>query len=151
MTTIRATPLARDALQALIETLEAAGLPTVDVLEGGRRFFRFDDRRLVGFAGIEGRGPDCLLRSVVVVASRRGTGVGAALIEALETQAAFQGIERLHLLTATARAFFERCGYRMADRTTAPAAVASSAEFRSLCPASASYLVKTIGRVDAAA
>ena len=151
MNTIRVTHIAGDALHELIAVLDAAKLPTVDILNGGRDFFRFEDHALVGFAGIEGNGPDRLLRSVVVVPSRRSVGAGSALVAALERLAVSQGVERLHLLTTTARAFFERCGYRMAERTTAPTAVTGSAEFRSLCPASASYLVKTIGGADAAA
>ena len=75
--------------------------------------------------------------------SRRGEGHGRRLVDHLERIAAGP-VERLHLLTTTAAAFFRALGYEPADRETAPAAIAASAEFRGLCPASASYLVKVM-------
>ncbi len=151
MNTLRAIPIAPEALHELVAALEAAHLPTSDVRDEARRFFRFDDTSTLGFAGIEGAGADRLLRSVVVLPSRRHAGAGIALVAALERLARSQGIERLHLLTTTAQPFFERCGFTIADRASAPAAIAASREFRSLCPSSAAYLVKSIGGVDAAA
>jgi amino-acid N-acetyltransferase len=41
------------------------------------------------------------------------------------------------LLTQTAEVFFANRGYRRIGRADAPQAVQASAEFRSLCPASA--------------
>lgn len=151
MNTIHVTPLARDALHELIAALDAAGLPTTDVLDDGRLFFRFDDTSTLGFAGIEGVGADRLLRSVVVLPSRRHAGAGVALVGALEHLARSHGVDRLHLLTTTARPFFERCGFTIADRASAPPAIAASREFRNLCPSSAAYLVKSIGGPDAVA
>ena len=73
----------------LIAALEAAGLPTDDLHEPGRRFFRFeDDAGLIGYGGLEQIGPDALIRSMVVVDDRRGAGLGAALLSWLETETA---------------------------------------------------------------
>jgi N-acetylglutamate synthase-like GNAT family acetyltransferase len=48
------------------------------------------------------------------------------------------------LLTQTARDFFAHLGYRVIDRSEAPEEVQGSEEFRSLCPASATCMVKMI-------
>jgi N-acetylglutamate synthase-like GNAT family acetyltransferase len=141
------TRLDPDALSDLAAMLAGAGLPVADLAEPDRLFFRFDDHgRLFGFAGLEGDdNDDRLLRSLVVAADRRREGVGMAILVALEQQAAMLDIRRLHLLTMTAAGFFKANGYVAADRLTAPPIIAASREFTALCPASAAYLVKTLG------
>ena len=48
----------------LQDALKAAGLPTDDLSESGRVFFRFADQgHIVGFGGLERHGQDTLLRS----------------------------------------------------------------------------------------
>ncbi len=75
----------------LIATLEAAGLPTDDLHEPDRRFYRFeDDAGLIGYGGLEQVGPDALIRSMVVVDDRRGGGLGAEVLSWLEARAAEQ-------------------------------------------------------------
>jgi amino-acid N-acetyltransferase len=96
--------------------------------------------------GLEGHGPDRLLRSITVLPPARGKGFGKALAAALERLAGNNGAKRLHLLTTTAAPFFERLGYVAVDRSTAPAEISGSAEFAGLCPASAHYLVKDVRR-----
>lgn len=93
---------------------------------------------------MEGDGPDLLLRSVVVPPPARDRGLGRAVVEALEAEAARLGAARLHLLTATAARFFEGLGYRPAERAAAPPAIAATAQLARLCPASARYLVKSV-------
>ena len=144
MTGLVATPLDAASLGDLASLLTAAGLPVSDLAEPGRVFFRFDDGALAGFGGIEGDGPDRLLRSLLVVADRRGVGLGRALLAALEAHARELGVARLHLLTITAAPFFAANGYAAADRTKVPAPIAASREFTALCPASAAYLVKAL-------
>lgn len=141
---MQATRLDPDALSGLATLLAEAGLPTTDLAEGGRSFFRFDDVGLVGYGGLEGDGADRLLRSLVVVPDRRREGIGCVMLAALEQQAVLLGVERLHLLTTTAADFFKANGYAVADRLTAPVSIAASREFTSLCPASAAYLAKTL-------
>lgn len=125
--------------------LEVAQLPTDDLDQPGRSFFRMADRTgVIGYVGLEGTGPDRLLRSLVVLPSRRAQGHGAALVARLEELARHDEARRLHLLTRSSRSFFRRLGYADADRTTAPAVIAGTAQFTSLCPSSAAYLVKTL-------
>lgn len=137
--------LAPGELNDLAGTLAAAKLPTADLAEPGHTFVRFaDDAGLVGFGGIEGDGPDRLLRSLVVAAERRSTGLGLAMLALLEDEARRLGVERLHLLTNTAAPFFRANGYAEADRMAAPPMIAASREFTTLCPASATYFVKAL-------
>ncbi|WP_342747148.1 arsenic resistance N-acetyltransferase ArsN2 [Sphingomonas lenta] len=132
------------AYDTLRVALEQAGLPTSDLDEPGRLFFGLsDDRGIIGYVGLEGDGPDRLLRSLVIFPSRRRLGHGRELVERLEGCVAGV-VERLHLLTTTAAPFFRANGYADADRATAPAPIAASREFTALCPASAAYLVKAL-------
>jgi N-acetylglutamate synthase-like GNAT family acetyltransferase len=140
-------PVDLDDLADLARVLDQAGLPSDDVRLPGRYFFRAaNEGRPVGFGGLEGNGPDLLLRSVVVQSDARGQGHGAAIVRLLEERAGVLGAARLHLLTTTAADFFLRLGYQPAARETSPASIAGTAQFASLCPASARYLAKTLPR-----
>ncbi|URW75910.1 arsenic resistance N-acetyltransferase ArsN2 [Sphingomonas donggukensis] len=140
-----ATAIDASSLADLATELEAAGLVVSDLADPDRRFFRFEDAAgVVGYGGVEGLGADRLVRSLVVTANRRGQGLGAAMLAAIERAAADDGAASLYMLTTTAEPFFRGRGYETARRDDAPAAIASSAEFRTLCPASATFLCKRI-------
>ncbi len=93
-----------------------------------------------------------LLRSIAVAPDRRGAGIGPMIVGYLEERARTSGFSELVLLTQTAKDFFEWQGYRVIERTQAPASVQHSEEFRSLCPSSAFCMTKrmtessTLGR-----
>lgn len=136
---------ARPADDVLRLALSAAQLPTDDLGGPDQMFFSLsDDEGLIGFIGLEGAGTDRLLRSLVVLPTRRGKGFGRMLVERLEG-ATDGAIERLHLLTNGTAAFFRALGYVDADRDQAPAFIAATAQFSSLCGPRATYLVKDIG------
>lgn len=138
--------LAPTQLAELRIVLASDGLPHDDLEADDCRFFRVRlDDEVVGYAGLQGDGPDRLLRSMWLRPGLRRQGTGAALLDALERRAAADGCRSLHLLTMTAGAFFARNGYRCAERDGAPEGIASTREFAALCPASATYLVKRIG------
>jgi amino-acid N-acetyltransferase len=125
--------------------LAAAGLPAAESGPAAvYRRYRTQVGRTVGFGGVAGSGPDRLLRSIVVAPDFRRRGFGAGLVRDLEHVAAGGGATRLHLLTTTAAAFFERLGWEPRERMTAPVAIAITTEFSVLCPARARYLVKRI-------
>lgn len=137
------SPIAAGHHDVLRLALNAAKLPTDDLDEPGRAFFELsDDQGPIGFVGIEGEGPDRLLRSLAVLPSRKRQGHGGLLVAHAEAFARRAGVERLHLLTMTVADFFRARGYRPFDRADAPAAIAATAQFTSLCPGSAAYLVK---------
>lgn len=139
------TRLDATALSDLAADLADADLPTSDLAEPDRRFFRFEDAAgIAGYAGMEGNGPDRLLRSLFVKPDRRGVGMGTAILGAIEQAATEEGVASLYLLTTTAELFFRRHGYVTANRADAPDAITGSAELRSLCPAGAVLLSKRI-------
>ena len=145
MSRITFSPVPHGHYDVLRLALEAARLPTDDLMERDRSFFLLsDDDGPIGFIGIEGSGPDRLLRSLVVLPSRKRRGHGGLLVAHAEAFARQDGVERLHLLTTTVAGFFRARGYLPADRATAPAAISETAQFASLCPASAAYLVKEL-------
>lgn len=98
--------------------------------------------------GLEGEGPDRLLRSMVVDESLRDQGIGARMLRALERYAADNEVLRLHLLTNSAAEFFSARGYSCLDRSVAPDSISKTAQFSTLCPSSASYLCKTLSAGD---
>jgi amino-acid N-acetyltransferase len=85
-----------------------------------------------------------LVRSVVVAADRRGTGLGRLIAQELENIASATRVNRLILLTQTAREFFAYQGYRVIERSQVPQDIQGSEEFRSLCPASATCMIKVL-------
>lgn len=145
MTELVTAPIDPANLNELEDELSAAGLPVADLGEPDQAFFRIhDDAGTVGFGGLEGQGADRMLRSITVVAGRRSSGLGSTILARIECEARRLGVERLHLLTNTAARFFRTNGYSDADRHSAPVSIAASREFTTLCPASATYLVKAL-------
>jgi amino-acid N-acetyltransferase len=92
------------------------------------------DGGLVGVAGIETYGAHGLLRSVAVMPSWRGTGIGTALVHNRLDWARAQGLTSVHLLTTTAERYFHRLGFATVAREALPAPIQTSVEFRSACP-----------------
>ena len=134
---------ARHADDVLRLALGAAQLPTDDLGGPDQMFFSLsDDEGLIGFIGLEDNGADRLLRSLVVLPTRRGKGYGRMLVERLE--GVVVDAERLHLLTRGTGEFFRRLGYADADRAAAPAFIAATAPFTSLCGPRVTYLVKDL-------
>lgn len=134
---LAANPIAADAPD-LRAALEAAALPTADLADGGRTFFRFEDRgRPVGYGGYELYGEHALLRSVVVVPEMRGKGFGRAVTEAVLARAAAAGARQAYLLTTTAEPFFEHAGFEPIARTGAPAEILATRQATTICSTAA--------------
>lgn len=93
--------------------------------------------QLVGSAALELYGSSALLRSVAVDEHRRGTGLGQRLTRAALDLARARGVRTIYLLTETAGEFFPRFGFQVVQRDTVDPNVRQSAEFTTLCPASA--------------
>jgi len=145
MSRTRFSPVTEGRYGALRSALDAARLPTDDLTEAGRVFLELsDDAGPIGFIGIEGAGADRLLRSLVVLPGRERKGYGSLLVAHAEAIAKRQGTERLHLLTMSAARFFAARGYRSAGRDDAPECVRATAQFSTLCPGNAHYLVKEL-------
>lgn len=93
--------------------------------------------RIVGAAGLEVHGSAGVLRSIVVAASERGTGLGVVLTADRLVAARERKLEAVYLLTTTAADFYDRFGFRPFPRAEVPDPVASCPEFASICPSSA--------------
>lgn len=126
--------------EALRDALVAANLPTDDIVEAGRTFFKAcsNGAELIGFSGIEQCGSDFLLRSVVVLSGHRGRGFGRSIVEQT-----LRGLNRngdVYLATTTAAPFFSIIGFSEVPRDIVPPAVLATRQLSSICPSSATIM-----------
>jgi len=125
--------------------LEANRLPTADLADSRPEFVVAEaGALLIGVAGLQRFGNVALVRSLAVAGESRGSGVGSKLVCELERLARAQGVDALVLLTETAESFFASRGFRRTERGGLPPAILATAEFRSLCPASAACMTKRL-------
>jgi amino-acid N-acetyltransferase len=142
LTTIRCAE-ARDFSPA-VTLLRSAGLPTADLARVDLWVAEVEASP-VGVVGVERFGTCALLRSLAVAPEHRARGLGRQLVAHVEDAARAQGLQRLVLLTETAEPFFRALGYAVTSRGHVPEDVQRSAEFASLCPASAVCMSKSLG------
>ena len=130
----------------IVRLLAAAALPHDDLMPDHLRHFLVlrDADGIVGVVGMEVADDAGLLRSLAVSEARRGAGLASRLVDALDAHARAAGIRTLYLLTTTAEGFFARRGYARTERDAVPDAIASTPEFRSICPASAACMVRAL-------
>ena len=127
------------------QLLAACNLPTDDLQDAANNLRLFGcqvDGHLLGLVGLEMHGADALLRSLAVADAARGQGLGDELLAYAERQAASHGVHAIYLLTTTAEGFFAQRGYCLAERATAPLAIAATRQFCGLCPATAAFMCK---------
>ena len=124
--------------------LESASLPTSDLTDAHMRHFLYTGSAAQpsGIVGVEVLGKDALLRSLVVIPDRRGSGLGDMLVTHAEQHARMHGATTIYLLTTTAESFFLSRGYVRTSRDAAPPAIRATSEFSGLCPASSAFLSK---------
>jgi len=133
-------------LAAVTKLLVSSQLPTADITDEllDNFFFAGDPSAPLGIVGLQIEPPFALLRSLVVDAASRSSGLGGRLLAHAEEHARANGVRAVYLLTTTAESFFAKRGYSRAPRTEAPDFIRSSAEFASLCPASAAFMLKQL-------
>jgi amino-acid N-acetyltransferase len=132
-------------LPAIEAVLVRSGLPfdgVADIIHRAPADFAVAQSgdEVVGVAGFERCGDDALLRSVAVDGAWRSTGVGRELVRHVIDAAESRGINALYLLTQTAEHYFPRFGFEGVDRSSVPAGIAATDEFRTMCPASATVM-----------
>lgn len=125
----------REAVHALLQScnLPLDGFDDTHVVALVAR----DGDAIVGSAAIEIYGAAGLLRSVAVSPPYRGKTLGIQLTRAAIAAAQAHGLTALYLLTETASRFFPKFGFAPVSRADIPAAVKTSIEFTTACPASA--------------
>jgi amino-acid N-acetyltransferase len=135
-----------DELPDLLALLDVCALPIADLETRHLPAFLVcrDDARLIAAAGLEACGDALLFRSLAVAPAYRRRGLAGRLLEALEERARTMRREQVFLLTTSAQDFFASRGFRPLARSAVPAAIAETAQFSSLCPASATCMVKNL-------
>ena len=143
---MRIEPARVSDFPAITALLADAALPHDDLTPEHLRHFLVlrDGGEIAGVVGMEVADDAGLLRSLAVPVQRRGGGLAARLVDALEQRARQAGIRTLYLLTTTAEGFFARRGYGRTDRAAVPGAIAATPEFRGICPASAACMAKAL-------
>ncbi len=132
-------------LDVIRPMLIEAGLPVEDLATADVDFWVARDAQgIAGAVGVERFGTAGLLRSLVVAPRGQHRGTGSALVQDLEISMRSSGLNSLVLLTQTAERFFGKRGYTVTPREQVPEPVRQSGEFKSLCPASAVCMSKTL-------
>ena len=130
------------------EVLTAGGLHHEDITPSHLQHFLVlkDDpsSTLTGVVGLELINNNALLRSLAVIEPHRSKGLATQLLKEIEKYARSNQVDTLYLLTLTAERFFAKRGYRKTDRKSAPPAIQETAEFKSLCPATAVCMKKLL-------
>ena len=139
-------PATHQDLAATQALLQACELPfgDLDANHLAHFFVIKDQDQVIGSVGLEVCEKFGLLRSLALAESLRGQGWGLKLVAQIEAYARSQQISALYLLTTTADQFFARLGYCTIPRERAPAPLQTSAEFQSICPASAVCMCKQL-------
>jgi len=142
----RIRPAGRADLKEITHLLQGCDLPFEDVAKHVADFLVARDGQgvLIGSIGVERLGPYGLLRSLAVAESHRGWGVAKELVRHLLDRIAERGdIKSIYLLTTTASEFFLQFGFYRVARSSVPAEVAGSQEFRVYCPESAIAMTRS--------
>ena len=102
------------------------------------------DQSVIGVIGMERYGAGALLRSVAIAPDYQRQGLGRGLVASLERIAHGWGFERPVLLTETDEGFLKDMGYAVVDRRNVADEIKQSAEFCTLCPLTAVYMLKFV-------
>ena len=134
-------PASANDLAQIERLLVANKLPTVGVAEALCGFLVAEhDGAVVGVVGVEECCEYGLLRSTAVAGDWRSRGLGRQLVERAIAEAETRGVKALYLLTTTAEQYFPSFGFTTITRDQVPEPVRASAEFCSVCPASATVM-----------
>lgn len=145
MTTIAIEPAQPADLPAVLALLRASDLPPDGLAEHfDAALVARDGAAIVGSVALELYGEAALLRSVAVVPTLRGQGLGRQLTQAALALARSRGVRRVYLLTTTAERYFPTFGFAPIARAEVEPAVQASVEFTGACPDSAAVLVLTL-------
>ena len=124
--------------------LQKNNLPIEDINANTHLFGTYDGDTLVGMAGVELYGNHALVRSVCVEETYRSKGMAELLTAQIENYAKQNGADSLYLLTTTAENYFKRKGFIKTDRNEIPQAIMQTSEFSTVCPSSATVMMKNL-------
>ena len=141
---IRAT---QDRIEDIFLLLDNSDLPKEGILDHLDTFFiaiAKNRNELLGSIGLEIYDEDALLRSLAVHSSYQNKGLGSRLIKYIHEFARSNGIKKIYLLTETAEGLFKKFNYNIISRADVALKVQQSVEFTTLCPETATCMVKII-------
>ena len=129
----------------IVALLKEENLPTEDLSKELPHFFVIEsDGRIAGAIGLELHERQGLLRSMIVHKDYRNRAIASTLVNELLQYATGAGIENVYLITTTAEGYFAKKGFDTIDRKHVAPVILSSSEFSSLCPSTATVMVKKI-------
>ncbi|MHA2247790.1 MAG: arsenic resistance N-acetyltransferase ArsN2 [Candidatus Hodarchaeales archaeon] len=139
---IKASNKDRESVYSLLKLVD---LPIEGVTDNFHNFYvAWERNQLQGCAGIEVYEEVGLIRSVAVHPSSQGHGLGRKLVETIQRFSIEKGLAEIYLLTENAEKFFLKLDYVVLPRDEADDKVKQSVEFISLCPVSATCMVKRL-------
>jgi amino-acid N-acetyltransferase len=134
---ITITPANPADRQAIVELLQSQKLPTQDLPARLENFMLVKENgKIIGSVGLEIYKNYGLLRSLAVDASQQGNGLGKTLYKTALELAQQKKVQELYLITTTAAPFFKKLGFTQIKRTDAPAPIAATAQFTTICASS---------------
>jgi amino-acid N-acetyltransferase len=129
-------------LEVIARLLKINDLPFSDIRESAIDFIvAKNGHQIVGCIGLEKHGTEGLLRSFAVENNFRKKGLGKEIYNRLLNYATQNQIKTLHLLTTTAKDYFLKTSFHVANRSNAPEVISQSREFAGLCPSTSVYMV----------
>ncbi len=126
------------------QLLEANKLPVSDLYPGVKKFLLLSESKVIGTGGLEIFSNIGLIRSVSVADAYKGKGYGKQISSMLESVAKQLNIQELFLLTDTAKDFFAKLDYQVIERNEVPPSIRETQQFSSICPSSATIMMKKI-------
>jgi amino-acid N-acetyltransferase len=137
-----AKPADRPAVVALLESQQ---LPTQDLPSRLENFILAKENgKVIGSAGLEIYGRYALLRSLAVDASYQNSGIGKTLYKTALELAQSKKVQEVFLITATAAPFFKKAGFTQIKRSDAPAPIAATAQFTTICASTGIVMRKKV-------
>ncbi|WP_253074249.1 arsenic resistance N-acetyltransferase ArsN2 [Paraburkholderia sabiae] len=123
----------------------ANDLPTVGVAEHLTNFVvAVEPSGTIACGGVEYYADFALMRSIVVAKGVRGVGLGKTIVAHLLAACRHRAVRSVVLLTTTAEHYFAGLGFAPAAREEVPLPLLASSQFRGVCPASATTMLRVL-------
>lgn len=130
---------------AVVELLQSQNLPTQDLPDRLENFILAKENgKVIGSVGLEIYGKYALLRSLAVEAAFQSGGIGQTLYKTALEVAQTKRVQDLYLITTTAAPFFKKAGFTQIKRTDAPAPIAATAQFTTICASTGVVMHKKV-------
>jgi len=132
-------------INSVKKLLQSVELPDSDLEASPIHFFGIKEKNeIIATGALEIYGKNAVLRSVAIKPNLQKSGFGKQIVDFLEQKAGELGVENLFLLTTTAESFFRKLNYQPIQREMCPEGIKSSAQFKDICPSTASCLFKNL-------